>query len=445
MAHEERIYGFMNEANTFLLSFLILYIGQNVFKILVDRINIAHMKSCSGKVPGGFSDVLDESKLATTTLYTVQQTRLEIVKEIAEDGVLLLILLSGFLPLLEVLFNRWGLSLVPAGLLFFLVPGLIQFLVELPFSYYHTFGIEQKFGFNQSTLRLWILDLIKTGTISLLFFAAVFSALLLIIAYAPRYWWLWGFLIVSLFQVLLSVLYPVVIAPLFNKFEPIRDEALSRSIQSLMAGNGIRVKKILQMDAGARSRHTNAYFTGIGKTKQIVLFDTLLASHSHEEILAVLAHEAGHFRKRHVLKLLAIFEVFLLAVFYLTSLLIKWPPLYAAFGFASPIAYAGLFLAGILWQKAGFFLQPVYMAISRYFEKEADIFTVNMLQSARPMMTALKRLAADNLSNLNPHPFYVRFHYSHPPIVERVSVLEEAGRRFDAAGPDRHERMGNRS
>ena len=235
------------------------------------------------------------------------------------------------------------------------------------------------------------------------------------------------------------------IAPLFNKFEPVRDEALAGKIQALMAENGIRVKKILQMDAGVRSRHTNAYFTGIGKTKQIVLFDTLLASHTQEEILAVLAHEAGHFRRKHVLKQLAIFEAFFLVAFYLTSLLIEWPPLYAAFGFSAPVTYAGLFLAGIVWQKAGFFLQPVYMAISRHFERQADIFAVNMIGTSAPMTTALRRLAADNLSNLNPHPLYVRFHYSHPPITERVSILEKAGKEFERAGSARPERPGNLS
>jgi len=435
----------MTEASGFLVFFLLLYIGQSAFKIWIDRINIAHMQKFSGEVPPGFEEFLDRAKLEKAALYTVEKTRLGVLKDVASDGVLLIILLSGFLPFLAGLFGSWGLSLVPAGLLFFFVPGLIQFLVELPFSYHHTFGIEQKFGFNQSTLKLWVLDLVKSGMIAIILFAVIFSVLLLLIDYSPRFWWLWGFLIVSAFQLLLSVLYPVVIAPLFNKFEPVRDEALAGKIQSLMAENGIRVKKILQMDAGVRSRHTNAYFTGIGKTKQIVLFDTLLASHTREEILAVLAHEAGHFRRKHVLKQLAIFEAFFLVAFYLTSLLIEWPPLYAAFGFSAPVAYAGLFLAGIVWQKAGFFLQPVYMAISRHFERQADVFAVNMIGTSAPMTTALRRLAADNLSNLNPHPLYVRFHYSHPPITERVSILEKAGKEFERAGSARPERPGSRS
>jgi len=183
----------------------------------------------------------------------------------------------------------------------------------------------------------------------------------------------------------------------------------------------------MQMDAGVRSRHTNAYFTGIGKTKQIVLFDTLIESHTPEEILAVLAHEAGHYRKKHVQKQLIIFSVISLAGFYATWLFIQWPLLFHTFGFSRPLPYVGLFLAGLFWQRAGFFLQPLYLALSRRFEREADIFAVNMLGSPDAMVGAMKRLAADNLSNLNPHPLYVWFHYSHPPVVERVAGLTSLG------------------
>ncbi len=156
-----------------------------------------------------------------------------------------------------------------------------------------------------------------------------------------------------------------------------------------------------------------------------MLFDTLIESHSPEEILAVLAHEAGHYRKKHVQKQLIIFSVISLAGFYATGLFIKWPLLFQTFGFSRPLPYVGLFLAGLFWQRAGFFLQPLYLALSRRFEKEADIFAVNMLGSPDAMVGAMKRLAADNLSNLNPHPLYVWFHYSHPPVVERVADLQK--------------------
>lgn len=414
----------MVELNVLLICFLVLYLGQSAFNIWIEIINLDYSRKQADRVPPGFEGFIDESKLARAVEYGMTKTRVGIIEEIVSDVALLAILLSGVLPFLVTWSGRVGLSLIPAGLFFFFVPGLIHFLVELPFGYYHTFVVEERFGFNRSTLKLWIKDNIKGVIITAVLFSAIFSLLLLSIEWSPRFWWFWGFLLISVVQLVMAVLYPVVLAPLFNRFEPISDTELSAKIMEQMEKSGIRVKKILQMDAGTRSRHTNAYFTGIGKTKQIVLFDTLIESHTHEEILAVLAHEAGHYRKKHVPKQLLIFSFFSLAGFYATWLFIQWPLLFSTFGFSAPLPYAGIFLAAIFWQKAGFFLQPLYMAISRRFERDADKFAVDMLGSGAAMAGAMKRLAADNLSNLNPHPLYVWFHYSHPPVVQRVAALE---------------------
>jgi STE24 endopeptidase len=415
----------MVELNWLLFCFLLLYVGQSVFNAWIERLNLIHSEKLAGSVPEGFEEFIDDSKLAKARAYARAKTRLGIFEQLASDVTLLVVLLSGFLPLLAGFLTRLGLPQIAAGLLFFFTPGFINFLVELPFSYFNTFVVEQEFGFNRSTLKLWIVDLIKGGVIAAALFAAIFSVLLLFIAWSPGYWWFWGFLLLLAVQLLMAILYPVVLAPLFNKFEPVRDEELSQRIRGLMENSGIRVKNILQMNAGLRSRHTNAYFTGIGKTKQIVLFDTLLASHTQDEVLAVLAHEAGHYKKKHVLKQLLIFASFSLAAFYATWLLIQWPLLFDTFGFRAHPPYVGLFLAGILLRRAGFFLQPLYMKISRRFEREADIFAAGMPGGTAPMIRALKRLAADNLSNLYPHRFYVWFHYSHPPVIERVAGLEK--------------------
>lgn len=424
----------MIQLNNFLILFLLLYLGQSAFRIWVDLINLKESEKDSGGVPRGFEDFVDSGKLARMSAYTSAKGRLDIFAETVSDGVLLVLLLSGVLVWLAEWIGSLGISMIPAGLLFFFVPGAVQYLVGLPFGYYNTFVIEQKFGFNRSTFKLWVLDHLKSGLVSIILFTALFSILLFLIQYSPGYWWFWGFVILTLVQLLLAIIFPVVIAPLFNKFEPVRDEELAGKILKIMTENGIRVKKILQMDAGTRSKHTNAYFTGIGKTKQIVLYDTLLESHTHEEILSVLAHEAGHFRKRHIIKQLTLFGFFSLAAFYLTYLLIGWPPAYSAFGFSPDQPYIGLFLAGIVLGKAGFFLQPLYMAISRRFEEEADTFAVGMLRTAAPLITAMKRLSADNLSNLNPHPLYIWFHYSHPPIVRRVARLEQAEKNLGRTG-----------
>ena len=178
------------------------------------------------------------------------------------------------------------------------------------------------------------------------------------------------------------------------------------------------------MDASKRSKHTNAYFTGIGKSKRIVLFDTLLESHTDEEILAVLAHELGHWKKKHIHKQLLLAEFLSLVGFYVAANLLEWPLMYRTFGFLEPIPYVGLFLMGALFSPLGYFIQPPASAISRKYERQADDYSLALIQRAEPMVKALKRLAADNLSNLTPHPLYAWFYYSHPPLAERVERLK---------------------
>jgi len=214
-----------------------------------------------------------------------------------------------------------------------------------------------------------------------------------------------------------------VIAPLFNKFEPLDNETLEHRIGTLMEKVGLRAKGVFRMDAGKRSKHTNAYFTGIGKSKRIVLFDTLLESHTEEEVLTILAHEVGHWKKKHLLKQIIFLELLSLAIFYAVAKCLDWTLLYRTFGFQEPIPYIGLFLIGALISPLGYFAQPLESAISRKFEREADDFALDLMKTAEPMRSALKRLAIDNLANLTPHPLYAWFYYSHPPLVERIARL----------------------
>jgi len=237
-------------------------------------------------------------------------------------------------------------------------------------------------------------------------------------------WWVWAWILMGAFELLMIWLYPVIIAPLFNKFEPIANNELEVQIRTLMEKAGLRAKGVFRMDASKRSKHTNAYFTGIGKSKRIVLFDTLLEAHTGEEILAVLAHELGHWKKKHVHKQLILAEILSLAGFYVVAKLLDWPLMYQTFGFPEPIPYVGLFLMGALFSPLGYFAQPLASAISRKFEREADDYTLTLIPRAGPMVSALKRLAADNLANLNPHPIYAWFYYSHPPLVERIERLK---------------------
>lgn len=417
--------------NLFLIGFLMIYFLELFFSLWLEKVNRRHLKTHGGHVPELFAGFIDGQKLSRIVAYTLENSRFGSFQQLFSDLVLLVILLSGFLPFIDELTRHWGLSLILSGLFFWLVPGFITTLLGLPFDYYHTFRIEEKFGFNKATLKTWIADQLKGAALSLVLFSLILSLILWMIRLSSNHWWLWGFLVLSLFQLLMAVLYPVLIAPIFNKFEPLRDQKLAEKISRLMQEAGIRIKGLFQMDAAKRSGHTNAYFTGLGKTKRIVLFDTLIQSHPQEEILAVLAHEVGHFKGRHIWKQFFLFAWSMLVAFYLAYLLMDWPLLYRTFGFQHPTPYVGLFLVAVLGQKAGFFFSPFYMALSRRFERQADRFAVKLLKSPSTMVTVLKRLAADNLSNLFPHPLYVRFHYSHPPLMERIISIGQLADKAD--------------
>ena len=274
-------------------------------------------------------------------------------------------------------------------------------------------------------VNFFLTDWIKGIAISAILSGFLLSVLLALVYYLRDTWWIWAWMAIGAFELIMLWLYPVLIAPLFNKFEPISDEGLRDRIVSLMEKAGLRVKGVLQMDAGKRSRHTNAYFTGLGRTKRIVLFDTLLASHPEEEIVSILAHEAGHWKKKHALKQLVLMEIFSLVGLYIVAKLLNWPLMYQTFGFGEPVAYVGLLLVGVLVSPLGYFIRPLGSAISRRFERQADDAAVALTGTAKPMGDALKRLAAQNLANLVPHPLYAWFYYSHPPPVERIARLEQ--------------------
>ncbi len=417
----------MIELNTILLAFLAVYVTHEVFVLWVEHLNRQNLRTGGGSVPPELIGFVDEHRYGKIISYTLDNSRFGIVNQLVSATVLLILLLSGILPYLDRVLCRTFDSRIVSGTLFLIIPAFLAFLVELPFDYYHTFVLENKYGFTTSSVKTWVSDQVKGGLISFFLLSLLVVTVLRVIKASPHHWWFWAFLIVSVIQLVLTALYPVLIAPLFNKFEPLDDQILAKKVRSLMERTGFTVRGIFQMDEGRRSRHTNAYFTGLGKSKRIVLFDTLLASHPHDEILAVLAHEIGHYKEKHILKQILLFEVSMLAGFYVAYLLIDWKELYTTFGFSGVEPYVGLLLIGIFWGKAGFFLKPIYMAISRRFERSADFFAARLLGSGKSLATALKRMAADNLSNLNPHPLYVWFNYSHPPLLERIRTLEKYG------------------
>ena len=411
-----------------LLLFLILFAGRFIWRYILQHINIRYLKSRGKEIPQVFQGIIDQSTLSKMVDYTVENSRLE-SKENLVDDIIELAVLFLFLPAFVSMLVGLKIHFIGQALIFFGVFAAIGGIVGIPFDLYENFVLERKYGFSTITWRIWVTDLIKSMIISTILMIIIIGAFMSFINYLPTSWWFWAWIFFTLFEIVMLWLYPVLIAPLFNKYEPIKNEQLKEKITALMDKVGLKAKGIFEVDEGKRSKHTNAYFTGIGKTKRIVLYDTLLASHSTDEILAVLAHEIGHWKKKHILKQLMFMIPASLVLLYFVYLILGWPPLYTAFGLQvtrdlQVTVYAGLFLVSLYLSSAGFFLSPIGAAIMRRYEREADRIACELTGTSAPMIDALKRLAKDNLANLHPHPLYVWFYYSHPPLIERIEYLQ---------------------
>ena len=406
-----------------IIGFLVLFTGKFCWRYILQRLNISCLRKHGRDIPPVFQGIIDEATLNKMVDYTVDNTRLAAKENLVDDAVELAVVFL-FLPLLVTTILGFKLPFIVQALIFFGVLAAISGLTGLPFDIYSTFVLEKKYGFSTITWRLWLADFCKSLILSVILMSILISAFMAFIFYLPDSWWFWAWIFFTLFEMLLLWIYPVVIAPLFNKYEPIADENLKAQIESLMAKVGLKAQGIYQVDEGKRSRHTNAYFTGLGKTKRIVLFDTLLASHSPEEILSVLAHEIGHWKKKHILKQLIFMIASSFVGFYLVYHFVSAPVLYRAFGLTQTPLYAGLFLVSLYFGCIDFFFSPIGAGIMRLYEREADRMAVELTGTSEHMISALKRLAKDNLANLHPHPLYVWFYYSHPPLLERIANLQ---------------------
>ncbi len=409
--------------NWFLLLYLFIFVLQSFFDKVLTLVNIRHYKSTSDRVFQVFKGHIEKEDFFKSIEYNSAQSKLDIFEGSIKDLIFILVICTGFFPWLAFQFR--SLSGGIAGFLFFGVLGILAFLLDIPFSYYSSFVIEERFGFNTKTLGIWLSDLIKALLISVVLGGVLLGAILAIVYCGGRFWWLIAWCIFFCFQILMTLIYPTLIAPIFNKFEPLDDQILKQEIEALMQSQGLKLKGIYQMDASRRTRHTNAYFSGLGKAKRLVLYDSLIKAHDQDEIVAIVAHELGHFKKGHINKQIIINGALFLGIFFVAGKIVSCPFCYDVFGFTGVREpYIGLLLIGLLWEPIGFFLAPLFMAISRKFEREADIFAVNAMGTGEPLATALKKIAKDNLSNLNPHPVYVLFHYSHPPLAERINRLQ---------------------
>lgn len=407
-----------------LLLFLFLLIL--VARLWLRRLNLYYLERHGHRVPDGFQGVIDGPLLARTSDYTLANSRLGLAETLWGSLLLTLFIFAG--PLTW--YDRWisGLSgsFIVQGVLFALGLMLLQTLLDIPFSLYRTFVLEERFQFNTSTPRLWLTDLLKSLGIGSLLLALLVAGALALVKASPNSWWLWVWAFFAVITLLLMYLSPVLIEPLFFKFQPLQNQQLAERVKAVMAEAGLQVEKVQQVDASRRSKHSNAYFTGIGRVKRIVLFDTLLEQMDEEEILGVLAHEAGHWKLGHIWKRLLTMELVSLAICWLGWQLLAWGGVPGLFGLDSLSFVGQVLLLGFLASLVGFPLTPISSALSRRHEWQADRFAVALTGQAEPLARALIKLCRENLSNLHPHPLYAWFYYSHPPVVARVGRLTGA-------------------
>ena len=336
---------------------------------------------------------------------------------------LLVVLYAGGLTWAVDLLAATGLSTVLQGIVFFTGLVVAAQLFSLPFSIVSTFGIEEIFDFNQQTPRLFARDTVLTLGISLVFTAILGGAILASITALPTLWPLAAWLLFVAFSLVMQVLYPRVIAPLFNDFDPVESGELREAVEDVFERAGFSTSDIYTMDASRRSSQLNAYFIGFGRTKRVVLFDTLVDSMEIPELQGVLAHELAHWKEAHIWKQFASSAVRMGIVFAALGALVAFEPLYTAFGIPETSTYAGLLLAALIVGPVLQFTAPLANRLSLKHEREADSFAADVMGS-EPMVDALARLANENLANPFPHPWYATFHYSHPPIPERIRLLE---------------------
>ncbi len=388
-------------------------------------LNLRHLRRHGGEVPPRFEAAINAETLRSTTAYTLDQSRLALVESACSSVILMFFLFGGWLGVYDRFVTAHIGDFIGGGIVFFLIIAFAEGVLDIPFSLYRTFRIENCYGFNAMTFRLWLTDLAKSTAIAALLLALVTAGGLALVRVSPARWWLWVWLFFAGVSVFLMYISPYVIEPFFFKFEPVTTAGLEAEIRALVAKAGLKVSRVMQVDASRRSTHSNAYFTGIGRVKRIVLFDTLLRQMGHGEILAILAHEIGHWRKGHILKRLVVTELTALLASYLAFRLVTWGGLPSLLGLDRASFPAQLVILAFLGSLAAFPFTPLTSWLSRRHEWEADRFACALTGTPEALATALVKLSRENLANLHPHPLYATVYYSHPPIVERVGKLRE--------------------
>jgi STE24 endopeptidase len=407
----------------------IVYIAILCIRYWLSWLNRAYLKVHGQTVPPEFKGIIEPDLLKKITNYTLENSRFGLIESVISNVLLTLFLFGGILEY----YDRWVSSLpgsfIGQGIIFALFLFYIETILDIPFSLYRNFKIENRYGFNTMTMRLWAADLLKSLAIATVLTCAVVFVALIIVQTSPHWWWFWVWVFLLVFGIFVMYISPTIIEPLFFKFESVKAEGLEERIRVLMEKAGLKVSRVFQVDASRRSRHSNAYFTGIGRVKRIVLFDTLIEQMSQDEILAVLAHEVGHWKKRHVLKSIVLSETIAFCGLFLAFHLISWGSLPSLVNLPQASFYARVIIIGFVGSLVMFPVTPFFSYFSRRNEREADRFATELTHHPEYLASSLVKLSRENLANLHPHPLYAKIYYSHPPVVERIRQLQKSGER----------------
>src|SRR5213078_594751 len=413
----------------FAVTALVLILTRTITELWLSRLNQRHVRAHANEVPRAFGGMVDEATYRRSVDYTLAKSRFGDIAGVFDVVVLIAVLFSGVLPRA---FGRFSASfgssiLAMAGFLF--VTGIALSIPGLPFAWYAQFKLEERFGFNTTSMKTWLLDRVKGFLLAVLLGYPLLALVLKLIEWTGANWWLGAAAVVIAFQLLLLLIAPAIIMPLFNKFTPLSEGELRERLFALAQRTDFPAHRIEVMDGSKRSRHSNAFFTGLGRFRKIVLFDTLIGQLTHAELESVLAHEVGHYKKRHVIKLLGVSIAGVFVAFAAIAWLARQQWFYRAFGFEYEGGFAAasivpaMLLFALLAGTVSFWLSPFMHILSRRFEYEADAFARAAMGEAQSLIQALRKLSEKNLSNLTPHPLYSGFYYSHPTLLEREHAL----------------------
>lgn len=410
-------------ASTLTFIFVALLVSTTLIRIWLGRRHIVYVQAHRNQVPTAFSGniALDAHQKAAD--YTVTKSKLVIMEAAVQALLLAALTLGGGLQLIDDIWRNWLPNQdIIRGALVICSAMLLSSLIDLPFEYYKTFVVDEKFGFNKMTPTMFFSDLLKHSIVGIALGAPILFAALWLMQSAGQYWWLYLWVLWSLFNLVMLAVYPTFIAPLFNKFSPLKDEGLKQRIEKLLTKCGFKSQGLFVMDGSARSSHGNAYFTGFGASKRVVFFDTLLERLNADEIEAVLAHELGHFKHNHVVKRIALMFFISFVGLALLGWLINQPWFYSGLGVTTTSNYMALILFLLVSPVFLFLLRPIMASYSRKNEFEADDYAAKHADAKR-LIEALVKLYRDNASTLTPDPLHSAFYDSHPPASIRISKL----------------------